>query len=226
MKTSKNGIQFIEREEGVILYAYDDFNDKKVPIGGTVKGTITIGTGHTSAAGLPKVVPGMVITRQEADAILAKDLTKVEDNINKLVKVPLTQNQFDAIVSFDFNTGGFGRSTVLRKLNAGDYAGAADAFLMWSKANGNPTLLLPRRQREKALFLKPDSTPKTVPTGTGTAAATAVGGGLVYTYWHAFTNHWVLYTVAAAAIAVAIDTAIYMYKNRKNKNGISQETVG
>lgn len=60
---------------------------------------------------------------------------------------------------------------------------------------------------------------KTVPTGTGTAAAAAAGGGLIYIYWHLFLNHWVLYTLAIAAVGLTIDVAIELY--RKNKNAVS-----
>jgi len=100
MKTSRNGLAFIEKEEGVILYSYDDYNDKRVSKGGVARGTLTIGVGHTSAAGDPKVIPGMVITKAQADKILAQDLNAVEKDISRLVKVPLNQNQFDALVSF------------------------------------------------------------------------------------------------------------------------------
>ena len=69
----------------------------------------------------------------------------------------LNQNQFDALVSLVFNigTGAFARSTLLKRLNVGDYNGAAEAFLMWRNAGGKP-ILLNRRKREKALFEKVD----------------------------------------------------------------------
>jgi lysozyme len=79
----------------------------------------------------------------------------VETTVNNLVKVPLTQNQFDALVSFVFNIGGgaFSKSTLLRKLNEKDYAGAADQFLVWVK---QPELT-GRRKNERAQFLKKDA---------------------------------------------------------------------
>jgi len=217
MKTSKNGIAFIEKEEGVILYAYDDMNEKRVPKGGSVKGTLTIGTGHTSAAGLPRVVPGMTITKEQADEILAQDLAKVEDNINNLVKVSINQNQFDALVSFDFNTGGLVKSSVLRKLNNKDYQGAADALLNWSKANGNPTLLLPRRQRERALFLTPSAVSTTPSVITGTVVTGAAVGA---SYWQT-GEHWVrthIPQVAISTIAVGVVTAVIIHLIRKYRN--------
>lgn len=213
MKTSNNGIQFIEKEEGVILYAYDDANEKRVPVGGTTHGTITIGTGHTSAAGAPKVVPGMTITKAQADSILASDLSKVEAQVNNLVKVSLTQNQFDALVSFQFNTGGLGRASVLTKLNKGDYAGAADALLLWSKANGNPTLLLPRRKREKALFLS------TAVVKQDKVSGPVAGPVAALSFWAILNNyihtHPYLTGIAAIAVGAMIWYVVHTIRNRK-----------
>jgi lysozyme len=119
MKTSQFGRGEIARREGTKLSAYQDS-----------KGVWTIGTGHTSAAGDPKVSKGLKITAWEADQILSRDLGTVENTVNGNVRVPLNQNEFDALASLVFNIGGaaFRGSTVLRKLNAGDRAGAADAL--------------------------------------------------------------------------------------------------
>jgi lysozyme len=116
----------------------------------------TIGWGHTRTAR-----QGMVITVAQAEALLRDDLAWVEDTIDALVKVPITQNQRDALGSLIFNIGrpNFSRSTVLRKLNAGDYRGAADAFLMWNKQRDRKTGqmnvlrgLTKRREQERAMF--------------------------------------------------------------------------
>lgn len=218
MKTSSNGRALIERYEGLILQSYDDANDHIVPAGGSSRGTLTIGYGHTSAAGAPKVVPGMKITKEQADTILASDLQKVEADVTRLVKVPLNQNQFDALVSFHFNTGSLGKSTTLRKLNAGDIQGAADGLMMYTRGRVNGQLipmkgLVTRRNEEKALFLKKGAS---VPTGSGTATAAVTGGGLMYTYWHAFLNHWVLYSLGLVTIAVVADILIHLYKGKQN----------
>lgn len=218
MKTSSNGLALIERYEGLILQSYDDANDHVVSAGGSSRGTLTIGYGHTSAAGGPKVFPGMTITKEQANTILADDLKKVEADVTRLVKVSITQNQFDALVSFHFNTGSLGKSTLLRKLNAGDTQGAADGFMLYTKGRVNGQLipmkgLVTRRNEEKALFLKKGSS---VPTGTGTAAGTAVGGGLIYTYWHTFLDHWVLYSLGLIATAIVIDVLIHLYKGKQN----------
>ena len=211
MNTSQNGLNFIAKEEGNILYAYDDYNSKRVNVGDSVRGTITIGVGHTSAAGAPQVVPGMVISDKESKSILANDLKKVEAEVNKLVKVSINQNQFDALDSFQFNTGGLGRSQVLAKLNKGDYKGAADAFLNWTRANGNPTLLLPRRQRERALFLTPAATGG----ATATAAGTVIAGGVVAATTP--TQYWPAIVAVTFVVAILGYIAYTVYEYRKQK---------
>jgi len=143
MKTSPNGRKLIEFFEGCYLKAYDDGF-----------GTLTIGYGHTTAAGPPPVVVGQTCTKVEADNILSTDLGSVEREVTSLVKVPLNQNQFDALISFEFNTGGLGKSTLLKLLNARNYTGAADQFLDWNHAGGRVVAgLTKRRQQERALFL-------------------------------------------------------------------------
>jgi lysozyme len=118
----------------------------------------TIGWGHTKNAR-----QGMVITEAQAEAFLREDLAWVEAALRRLVKVPVNQNQIDALGSLIFNIGepSFAKSTVLRRLNAGDYLGAAEAFLMWDKQRDKKTGkmntlrgLTKRRQQERALFLK------------------------------------------------------------------------
>lgn len=147
MKTSDRGVALIKAHEGLRLTAYTD------PVG-----VWTIGYGHTTAAGPPKVERGMKITDAGADAILRQDLAKFEGYVSSAVKVPLNQNEFDALVSFTFNLGpgNLRSSTLLKKLNAGDRAGAADEFLKWTKAGGK-TLpgLVKRREAERALFRTP-----------------------------------------------------------------------
>ena len=162
MKTSDRGVALIKAHEGLRLEAYPDpAHGWSVP---------TIGVGHTSAAGPPKVERGMKITEAGADAILRQDLAKFERYVTDAVKVPLNQNEFDALVSFTFNLGpgNLRSSTLLRKLNAGDRAGAADEFLKWTKAGGK-TLpgLVKRREAERALFRAPDaSIPRPAPKPT------------------------------------------------------------
>ncbi len=149
MNTSHEGRAALALHEGVRLTAYKDS-----------VGILTIGVGHTAAAGPPEPTPGMTITKEECDAILARDLARFEDAVNRLVTVPLNQNEFDALVSLVFNIGegAFKNSTVLRKLNAGDRKGAADAILMWDKAGGHVVKgLTNRRRAERELFLSAPS---------------------------------------------------------------------
>lgn len=145
MKTSEWGRKFIERFEGLYLHTYDDG-----------VGVATIGYGHTTSAGGPKVTWGQTITKEEVDKLLADDLGRVEKDVERLVKVPLNQNQFDALVSFHFNTGGLGRSTLLKKLNKGDYDSVPSELMKWNKGGGKVMAgLTTRRTEEGKLFTKP-----------------------------------------------------------------------
>lgn len=143
MKTSARGRALIELREGSKLHAYRDS-----------VGIWTIGVGHTSAAGLPVVSPNLTISQEQCDEILSRDLVKFEQAVSAAVKIPLADHEFDALVSLAFNIGGgaFAKSTVARRFNAGDKAGAAEAFLMWANAGGKP-ILLGRRKAERRQFL-------------------------------------------------------------------------
>jgi len=158
MKTSPAGCEFIKSFEGLFLQAYDDFNDRVVKPGDHVYGTLTIGYGHTSAAGPPKVYIGQTIEHSEADAILASDLAAVEIEVAHLVKMPLNQNQFDALVSFQFNTGWLAHPhcSLLTALNGGNYQLADEDFMLYDRASGKILVGLSRRRaREKELFHRP-----------------------------------------------------------------------
>lgn len=157
MKTSDNGRKFIEGFEGLFLQAYDDTDDHIVHLGQRVYGTLTIGYGHTSDAGPPRVYVGQVITKEVADAILSSDLTAVELEVAHLVKVPINQNQSDALVSFQFNTGWLQHQhcSLLSALNSGNYNLADEDFMLYDRARGKVLDGLSRRRAaEKALFMK------------------------------------------------------------------------
>ena len=116
-------------------------------------GILTIGYGHTSAAGAPEVTDGMTITQDEAEAILKRDLVKYEKPVAEMVKVDLTQNQFDVLVDFAYNAGvgNLKTSTLLKKVNAGDFEAVPDELMKWTKGGGKVlTGLVRRRQSEGA----------------------------------------------------------------------------
>ena len=156
MQTSINGRKFIEGFEGLFLQSYDDANDHIVAAGESTIGVLTIGYGHTDAAGPPHVYPGMTIDQATADAILAADLASVEIEVNHLVTVELNQNQFDALVSFQFNTGGLGRSSALRDINNQRFDNVPTDLALWNRAGGRVLAgLVRRRTAEGKLFTTP-----------------------------------------------------------------------
>lgn len=153
MKLGIQGEQLIKEGEGLVLYTYDDANPGKPFLKGKPKGELTIGYGHTSAAGAPKVVPGMKITKAEAEKIFKRDIQKFVDEVNNLVTVEVTQNQFDALVSFHYNTGALGKSTLLKRVNAGQFDQVPAEFMKWVNDNGRMVPgLVNRRRAEVALW--------------------------------------------------------------------------
>ncbi|QOV56310.1 lysozyme (plasmid) [Serratia marcescens] len=140
MKFSEKGVALIKHFEGLRLRAYQ-----------CTANVWTIGYGHTFG-----VRPGDVITPEQADMLLREDVSEAERAICRFVHVPLTQYQFDALVSFTFNLGSenLRTSMLLRLLNAGDYPGAAVQLLCWVNAGGKRLPGLERRREaEKNLFL-------------------------------------------------------------------------
>lgn len=152
MQLSTNGIQLIKHFEGLSLNAYRDS-----------AGVWTIGYGSTRYHDGKPIKPGDKLASQaQADALFTNTLSPYEQAVNNLVKVPLTQQQFDALVSFTYNegTGALEESTLLRKLNVHDYAAAADQLLVWNKITDPKTrtrvildTLVKRRKQERELFL-------------------------------------------------------------------------
>ena len=147
---SSHLIEFVKAEEGKRLKAYV-----------CPAGKWTIGYGHTTAAGPPSVSPGMVISQADADNILFRDLVKVGAGVTRLVKVPLTQYQWDALVSFAFNLGlsRLQSSTLLKVLNQGRYADVPGQLMRWVYANDPKTGqkrqlpgLVKRRRAECEIF--------------------------------------------------------------------------
>src|SRR5581483_9115905 len=123
MKISEQGIILIKSFEGLSLSAYRD-----------VAGVWTIGYGSTRYHDGKAVKPGdKLANEQQAAALLDNTLGQYEEAVNQYVTVPLSQPQFDALVSFAYNegTGALKQSTLLKKLNEKDYQGAAGQFLLW-----------------------------------------------------------------------------------------------
>jgi lysozyme len=149
MKISVAGLELIRSFEGY---------HRKLPNGDCTTyrcpaGVLTIGFGNTEG-----IKEGMVWTRAEAEAALLRELAQFEAAVDRLVTVELNQNQFDALVSFSYNCGigALQKSTLLKKLNTGDYKGAASQFKQWNKGGGRVLPgLVDRRAREATLFMTP-----------------------------------------------------------------------
>lgn len=145
MSVSAKGIDLICSFEGLRLTAYDDG-----------VGVWTIGFGTIKYPNGVRVKRGDTCTLEQAKSYMKHDLIEFEHTVNSLVKVPLNQNQVDALVSLTYNigSGAFKSSTLLKKLNLSDYKGAADQFDVWVNAGGKRMQgLANRRAKEKSLFL-------------------------------------------------------------------------
>lgn len=142
---SQKGIEHLKLSEGLRLKAYQDTGK-----------VWTIGYGHTSAAGGMNVYAGLTITHAQAEQLLKDDLARMTyPVIKRLVKVDLTQGQFDALCSFIYNLGEgqVKTSTLLKLLNAKDYKGASSQFSRWVYDNGKKfDGLVTRRENERKLF--------------------------------------------------------------------------
>lgn len=146
MTYTQAAVDLIKSFEGCVLKAYT-----------CPAGKPTIGYGSTEGVRL-----GMTISRPQAEQMLSGHLAKITPEVAKLVKTKLSQNQFDAVVSFVYNVGvgNFKSSTMLRLLNSGDISGAAAEFPRWNKADGKELPGLTRRRKaEQALFGAESSLP-------------------------------------------------------------------
>jgi lysozyme len=144
MKPTENLIQMIKKNEGFSPKITDDV------------GNPMIGYGCNLSVAEAQKYEGRTISEVEAVSLLLSRLTPVVDLVNNIVKVPLTQNQFDALCDLVYNigSGGFSKSTLLKKLNTKDYTGAAEEFAKWNMAGGKVLSgLTKRREEEKKLFL-------------------------------------------------------------------------
>ena len=167
MKTSDAGLFALALHEGIVPAPYRDS-----------VGVWTYGIGHTLGAGYPdpaKMQRGMPTNLDAAlrDVfdLFRRDVAKYEAAVNRAVKVPVTQAQFDALVSFHYNTGAIGRASLVKRLNAGDVAGAAAGFMAWKK----PAEIIARRKAEQAMFAN-----GTYPTGQVTVWQVSKAGKVIW----------------------------------------------
>lgn len=155
MQTTDRGLLALIRHEGVVPGPYLD-----------VKDVWTFGIGHTAAAGppdparMPRGMPAdLEAGIRDAFRLFRSDLAAYEAEVRRAVKVPLTPHEFDALVSFHYNTGGIAKAALTRHLNAGNRAAAAAAFLGWLK----PAAIRTRREAERDLFARGNYATGTIP---------------------------------------------------------------
>ena len=215
LRLDAEGLNLIKRWEGLRLEAYL-----------CSANVWTIGYGHTKTA-----KPGMKITEEKANELLREDVRKFENLINRIVTVPLTQNQFNALVSWAFNVGenAVKNSTLIRKLNSGDYDAVPFELMRWNKINGQVNRgLTNRRAAEVGLwargsfvasnFVEPENpvvsenkeiTSKTIEIGTVAATAGALSPLL-----SSLSN---VPVVVSIVLITAVFMAIFFFWYHKNK---------
>ncbi len=224
--------RILKQWEGFIPFAYDDAdkpsNRRRIKKGDHVAGTLTIGYGHTG----PDVVPGMVITEEQALKLLRRDIDPCEDAVSRLVKVPLEDNQFGALVLFAFNAGvgAFKGSTLLKKLNTGDYASVPSELAKWNKTtiNGKKVVsngLKNRRAAEAGLWAKgsfvqssgtpalPDTPPLVSKDAAAVGTAIVSGGALQFVP----KDGPIAYALAAILVGAAL-FGLYLYIQKRRGN--------
>lgn len=216
------GLDLIKRFEGFRAIAY------LCPAG-----VWTIGYGHTKTA-----KQGMKIDQTQAEALLAKDLEYFQNRVAMLVKVPLTDNQYAALVSFEFNTGALAKSTLLKKLNAGDYNSVPHEMMKWVKATDPKTKkkvtlsgLVNRRAAEVGLWsqgimadpLPPTTQVEAYDKPVITRESVAIAGAAVPAIGATMSEvssagsgpiEWAVAIVIVLAFALA---AYWFYTKRKNR---------
>lgn len=179
MRVSDEGIAALVAHEGIVPGPYRDS-----------QGVLTYGIGHTAAAGVPN--PAMLprgmpddldaALRQVFDVFRA-DLDDYEDAVTRAVKVPVAQHEFDALVSFHYNTGAIFRADLVKALNRGDRKAAAAGFMNWKK----PAEIIPRRQAEQRLFQF-----GAYPSGQATVWRVSESGGVIWRPVRTLTKEQIL----------------------------------
>jgi len=208
-RINAEGLALIKQWEGCKLTAYKD-----------VAGVLTIGYGSTG----PHVKPGMKITQEEAEKLLLKDLDRFERAVDTLVKVPLSDGQFAALVSFAFNVGeaAFAKSTLLRKLNAGDYEAVPSELARWVNAGGRRVQgLVNRRAAEAGLWVRGSfvssntvkahaATPPVIDKET-----VSWGAGILSTLGASFASPGPLQWALAAIIVVGFGVGLWLFLSKR-----------
>ena len=192
MKTSREGIAAIVLHEGIVPAPYKDS-----------VGVWTYGIGHTAAAGSPNpenlargMPPDLDAALRHAFRLFADDLARYEADVTRALRVKVTQSEFDALVSFHYNTGAIGRAQLTAHLNAGFRPKAADAFMGWKK----PKEIIPRRKAEQALFAK-----GIYPTGKATVWQVDHNGKVI---WRAVRTMTAAEIIAAMQSPAPVTTRI------------------
>lgn len=231
-KLNKAGEALIKQWEELILYPYDDADppSRRKPIqpGDKVRGTLTAGWGHTG----PDVKPGMTVTREMAQAWFVKDTATAANAIERLVKVELTDNQYGALVAFVLNIGegAFAGSTLLRKLNAGNYSAVPTELMKWTKTTINGKKvdsrgLRNRRAAEAGLWVKGDfvasssvaaipAKPPLVSKEVATTGTALLSGGALQ---FVPTEGPIAYALAAILVAAVIFLGYLYIQSRRHE---------
>ncbi len=254
MRIGSKGLALVKSFESFIPYPYDDliapvngvYREWK---GGPVRGTLTIGYGHTDVAKYPlKIVPGLRLAEAQALDILDVDMDECEADVNRLVKRPLTQGQFDALASFTFNCGAGALKNIADRINRGAWEEARNALDLYVKSKGKVLRGLQRRRdAEQALwdegnYLKVSlPAPMTIegialpepgeivhhtaevdsPAPEGPSPADTAAGGLVAALlWGLMTGARVEYVVIAACVVVAGWALYRIYKAKRGMNNV------
>lgn len=209
-------IEHVKRWEGCKLKAYPD--------PGSRDGTPwTIGYGHTSDSFM-KVHKGLVITQAQADAALVHDLEETAAEVARLVKVKLSDNQFGALISFAFNVGvgAFGKSTLLKKLNAGDYGSVPAQLARWNKNDGKVMEgLTNRRAAEAGLWAKgAHVASRAVAAEPGAPSmvnkeTVSWGAGILATLGSAISGSGPIQWALAAVIVLAFGAGAYLFLSKR-----------
>lgn len=225
MNVNEKGLALIRQCEGFRGRAYRD-----------AVGVWTIGFGHTSMAGAPEVKPGLVVSRDKASQILARDVEMFAEGIANVITTELNDNQFSALVSFAYNVGlgNFKKSSVLKAVNANDVEAVPRRLALWSKAGGRVLPgLVKRRAAEAELFatpvegsitdvLKPvvEALPGKPLSKSKTAWSAALAGvlGAMQSFWAA--HQQAIFILVGLAILAAAIFIIYERHKKAKEEGI------